>query len=79
MVKKQITGEEIKRIIEEENVRFLRLMFTDILGTIKNVEVPVSQIDKVLVNKMMFDGSRLKDLFELKKAICICIQISPLG
>ena len=35
MVKKQITGEEIKRIIEEENVRFLRLMFTDILGTIK--------------------------------------------
>ena len=27
MVKKQITGEEIKRIIEEENVRFLRLMF----------------------------------------------------
>lgn len=51
MVKKQITGEEIKRIIEEENVRFLRLMFTDILGTIKNVEVPVSQIDKVLENK----------------------------
>ena len=79
MVKKQITGDEIKRIIEEENVRFLRLMFTDILGTIKNVEVPVSQIDKVLENKMMFDGSSIKVLFGLKKAICICILIFQHG
>ncbi|MGT0186245.1 glutamine synthetase [Staphylococcus aureus] len=35
----------------------LRLQFTDILGTIKNVEVPVSQLEKVLDNEMMFDGS----------------------
>ncbi len=38
------TATDIKRIVEEENVRFLRLMFTDIMGTIKNVEVPVSQL-----------------------------------
>ncbi|MCG4307374.1 glutamine synthetase beta-grasp domain-containing protein, partial [Enterococcus lactis] len=68
MVKKQITGEEIKRIIEEENVRFLRLMFTDILGTIKNVEVPVSQIDKVLENKMMFDGSSIEGFVRIEES-----------
>lgn len=68
MVKKQITGDEIKRIIEEENVRFLRLMFTDILGTIKNVEVPVSQIDKVLENKMMFDGSSIEGFVRIEES-----------
>ena len=45
MTRKAKTAEEIKHIAEEENVRFLRLMFTDIMGTIKNVEVPVSQLD----------------------------------
>ena len=68
MVKKQITGDEIKRIIEEENVRFLRLMLTDILGTIKNVEVPVSQIDKVLENKMMFDGSSIEGFVRIEES-----------
>ncbi len=42
---------------KEENVKYSRLQFTDILGTIKNVEVPVSQLEKVLDNEMMFDGS----------------------
>ena len=46
MPKANYTTEDIKRIASEENVRFLRLMFTDIMGTIKNVEVPVSQLEK---------------------------------
>ena len=49
---KTITREEIIKRIEEENVKYIRLQFTDITGTIKNVEVPVSQIEKVLDNKM---------------------------
>ena len=54
MVKFDYTKDDIRRIAKEENVRFLRLMFTDLYGTIKNVEVPISQLDKVLDNKMMF-------------------------
>ncbi|WP_028274360.1 glutamine synthetase family protein [Atopococcus tabaci] len=56
---KSLTREEIKRQAEQENVRFLRLMFTDILGIVKNVEVPISQLDKVLDNQMGFDGSSI--------------------
>ncbi|GAB7568026.1 hypothetical protein MUSASHINO07_05760 [Gemella sp. Musashino-2025] len=52
-----MTRDEILKKIKEENVKYIRLQFTDITGTIKNVEVPVSQINKVLDNKMMFDGS----------------------
>ena len=48
---------EIIQEAEEKNVKFLRLMFTDIDGVIKNVEVPISQLEKVMDNEMAFDGS----------------------
>ncbi|RHH71053.1 MULTISPECIES: type I glutamate--ammonia ligase [Vagococcus] len=62
------TREEIKALAEKENVRFLRLMFTDILGRIKNVEVPISQLDKVLDNKMMFDGSSIEGFVRIEES-----------
>ncbi|KAF1296170.1 type I glutamate--ammonia ligase [Enterococcus sp. JM4C] len=68
MAKEAKTVEEIKHITEEENVRFLRLMFTDIMGTIKNVEVPVSQLAKVLDNKMMFDGSSIEGFVRIEES-----------
>ena len=59
MPRVEYTIAEIEKNAQEQNVRFLRLMFTDIMGTIKNVEVPISQLTKVLNNKMMFDGSSI--------------------
>jgi len=47
MAKQTFTKEDIFRFADEENVRYLRLQFTDILGTIKNVEVPIAQLEKV--------------------------------
>ena len=46
------TKESILADADEKNVRFIRLMFTDILGTIKNVEIPLSQLSKALDNKI---------------------------
>ena len=68
MAKANYTVEDIKRIAKDENVRFLRLMFTDIMGTIKNVEVPVSQLNKVLENKMMFDGSSIEGFVRIEES-----------
>src|SRR5699024_2462898 len=62
------TASDIKKVAKEENVRFLRLMFTDILGTIKNVEVPISQLDKVLENKLMFDGSSIEGFVRIEES-----------
>lgn len=64
----EFTKEEIKRIAKEEDVRFLRLMFTDIMGIIKNVEVPISQLEKVLSNKMMFDGSSIEGFVRIEES-----------
>lgn len=59
MVIHNYTKEDVRRIAEAENVQFLRLMFTDLYGIVKNVEVPISQLDKLLDNKLMFDGSSI--------------------
>ena len=56
----KFTKEDIKKLVLEHKVNYIRLQFTDILGTIKNVEIPVSQLDKALDNKMMFDGSSIE-------------------
>ncbi|MFC4409134.1 type I glutamate--ammonia ligase [Chungangia koreensis] len=60
--------EDIKRLVKEEGVNFIRLQFTDILGTIKNVEIPVSQLDKALDNKMMFDGSSIEGFVRIEES-----------
>jgi glutamine synthetase len=62
------TKDDIRRIAKEENVRFIRLQFTDLLGTIKNVEIPVSQLEKALDNKMMFDGSSIEGYVRIEES-----------
>ena len=37
-----ITAADIRREVKEKNVTFLRLMFSDIAGTLKNVEIPAT-------------------------------------
>ena len=44
------TKQEIMNMIEEEDVEFIRLQFTDMFGTMKNVAITVSQLEKALSN-----------------------------
>ena len=62
------TKDDIKRLVQDQEVKFIRLQFTDILGTIKNVEIPVSQLDKALDNKMMFDGSSIEGFVRIEES-----------
>ena len=59
---------KIKSIIKENNISYLRLQFTDILGDIKAVEVPISRLDDALNNKIMFDGSSIEGFVRIKEA-----------
>ena len=54
------TREDILRMVEEEDVGFIRLQFTDIFGTMKNIAITTSQLDKALNNEIMFDGSAIE-------------------
>ncbi|HWI47472.1 MAG TPA: type I glutamate--ammonia ligase [Rummeliibacillus sp.] len=62
------TKDDIRKLVEEKEVKFIRLQFTDILGTIKNVEIPVSQLEKALDNKMMFDGSSIEGFVRIEES-----------
>lgn len=51
-----------------ENVNFIRLVFTDINGKLKNVELSKSQLDRVLDGEAMFDGSSIKGFSRLEES-----------
>ncbi len=57
---KSYTRDEIFEMVEEEDVGFIRLQFTDIFGTFKNVAVTASQLKRALDNQCMFDGSSIE-------------------
>ena len=56
----QAKKELIINACEDNNVCFIRLQFCDINGTIKNLSLPISQLNKVLNNEIMLDGSSIK-------------------
>ncbi|PAL01452.1 type I glutamate--ammonia ligase [Lentilactobacillus parakefiri] len=60
--------DDIRKMVKDEDVKFLRLMFTDLFGTIKNVEVPITQLDKLLDNKLMFDGSSIEGFVRIEES-----------
>jgi glutamine synthetase len=62
------TARDILSIATKNNVRFLRLQFTDILGINKNIEVPASQFEKALAGDMMFDGSSIEGFVRIEES-----------
>lgn len=53
--------QDIMQLIEEEDVEFIRLQFTDVWGEIKNIAVTPGQMEKVASNKFSFEGEALFD------------------
>ena len=62
------TKQDIIRIVEEEDVEFIRLQFTDMFGTLKNVAVTRSQLEKALNNQCMFDGSSIEGFVRIEES-----------
>lgn len=60
--------EDIIKFVEENDVEFIRLQFTDIFGILKNVAIPKSQLEKALDNQMMFDGSSIDGFARIEES-----------
>ena len=60
--------EDILKMAEEKNVRFIRMQFTDILGIVKNVAITVKQLEDALDNKIMFDGSSIDGFTRIQES-----------
>lgn len=68
MYSSRLTEEEVRQLIEEEDVKFIRLQFVDILGAPKNVAITVDQLDKALSGQIVFDGSSIEGFMRMEEA-----------
>ena len=64
----KFTKKQILAIAEKEKVHYVRLQFTDMLGQLKAVELPVSKLEDALNNQIMFDGSSIEGFVRIKEA-----------
>ena len=62
------TKQDIMRLVEEEDVEFIRLQFTDMFGSLKNVAITKSQLEKALNNQCMFDGSSIEGFVRIEES-----------
>ncbi len=71
------TKEDIIRMVEEEDVEFIRLQFTDMFGNLKNIAITASQLDRALNNKCMFDGSAIDGFVRIEESdMCLYPDLS---
>lgn len=62
------TKDDIVRFVEEEDVEFIRLQFTDIFGNFKNMAITASQLQRALNNQCMFDGSAIEGFVRIEES-----------
>ncbi len=62
------TKDQIIQLCKEQDVEFIRLQFIDVLGIPKNVAVTSSQLEKVLTDGMMFDGSSIEGFARIEES-----------
>lgn len=62
------TKKDVINLVAEEDVEFIRLQFTDMFGTMKNVAITASQLEKALDNKCMFDGASIDGFVRVEES-----------
>jgi glutamine synthetase len=62
------TRDDIIRIVAEEDIKFIRMQFTDIFGQLKNVAITASQIEKAVNNQVMIDGSSIEGFVRIQES-----------
>lgn len=58
----------IFEVVKKENIRFIRLQFSDINGQLKNVEIPANDLERALEKGIMFDGSSIEGFVRIDES-----------
>lgn len=58
----------VMHLVREHNVQMIQLQFTDILGVMKQISVPVDQLSKALNDELMFDGSSIEGFVRIEES-----------
>ncbi|MCD7821621.1 MAG: type I glutamate--ammonia ligase [Clostridiales bacterium] len=60
--------EDILRLVEEEDVQFIRMQFVDVFGQLKNVAITASQLPRALDDQIMIDGSAIEGFVRVNES-----------
>lgn len=64
----QMTADDVLERASQIGVKFVVLQFTDILGVIKNVSIPVEELEHALKAGVMFDGSSVEGFVRIEES-----------
>lgn len=67
-MRKHYSKEDILSLVQDEDVEFIRLQFTDMFGSLKNMAITASQLEKALDNECMFDGSSIEGFVRIEES-----------
>lgn len=67
-MRKQYSKKDIMELVRDEDVEFIRLQFTDMFGSFKNMAITASQLEKALDNECMFDGSSIEGFARIEES-----------
>lgn len=67
-MKGQYTKKDIMELVRDQDVEFIRLQFTDMFGTFKNMAITASQLEKALDHECMFDGSSIEGFARIEES-----------
>ena len=65
---KKFTNKDVLKMVEENDIKFIRLQFTDVFGILKNVAITSRQLPKVLEEGCMFDGSSIDGFVRIEES-----------
>ncbi|MCD8361662.1 MAG: glutamine synthetase family protein [Lachnospiraceae bacterium] len=64
----QYTKKEILDLVEEEDVEFIRLQFTDLFGNMKNMAITAGHLEEALDDQVLFDGSSVEGFMRIEES-----------
>lgn len=68
-----MTRAQVRKLINEYDVKFVKLWFTDILGFLKSFSVPVEEVDKAMEEGIGFDGSSIRGFTRIDESDMVAI------
>ena len=71
------TADDVKSIVDDRDIRFIRFWFTDILGQLKSFSINKDELDDAFEGGMGFDGSSITGFNAIEESDMIAMPDPP--
>ena len=68
-----MTKKDVLKFVEENDIKFIKVWFTDILGFLKGFTIPKEELEKALEEGIGFDGSSIKGFTRIDESDMVAV------